>query len=227
MIQFNLLPDVKLDYVKTRRTKRTVTSIALITSAATLGILILLFMVVNLAQRNHLTNLSEDIAKYSKELEDTPGLDKVLTVQNQLNRLTELHDKKPVATRLAKYLAQITPTEVTIAEIEVDFSASTITIKGGAASLKDINKFADTLKFTDFKTKSERKGKAFSDVVLKSFGTNEDGQSYELGLKFDKSIFSSEEEIELIVPATTTTRSVVENPGPLFKPLENLQGTSQ
>lgn len=227
MIQFNLLPDVKLDYIKTRRTKRTVTSIALLASVGMLGLFILLFIVVNVAQRTHLNNLSKDIAKYSKELEDTAGLDKVLTVQNQLGRITDLHDKKPVTTRLSKYLAQITPAEVTIAELEVDFSTNTFNIKGAAGSLKDINKFVDTLKFTDYQTKSGDVNKAFSDVVLKSFGTNDDGQSYEIGFTFDKVIFSSAEEVEIIVPATTTTRSIVENPGPLFKPLDNQQGAGQ
>ncbi len=227
MIQFNLLPDVKLDYVKTRRTKRTVTSIAVLVSAASLGLLVLLFVVVNVVQRTHLNNLSKDIDLYSKELQETKGLDKVLTVQNQLNRITELHDKKPVATRLAKYMAQVTPTEVTISELEVDFASNTMFVKGGAESLKDINKFADTLKFTNFKTTSIPESAAFKDVVLKSFTTTVEGAIYEISLTFDKAIFSSAEDVELLVPATTTTRSAVENPGDLFKPLDETEGSGE
>lgn len=221
MIQFNLLPDVKLDYVKTKRTRRTVTSISVLVSAVSLGLLILLFMVVNVFQKTHLGNLNEDIDSLSKELQDTEGLDKVLTVQNQLNNITALHDKKPVTTRLSKYITQVTPTEVTIAEMEVDFSTNSMFIKGGAPSLKDINRFVDTLKFTDFKTKSGTEGKAFSDVVLQNFSTSEDGAVYEIMMTFDLTIFSSADEVELVVPKTTTTRSVVENPGALFKPLKD------
>lgn len=43
MIQFNLLPDVKLEYIKANRAKHTVVVAASVTAAAALGIFILLF----------------------------------------------------------------------------------------------------------------------------------------------------------------------------------------
>lgn len=224
MIQFNLLPDIKLDYVKARRTKRLVIAISLLVSALALGLLLLLFLVVNIIQRTHLNNLNNDIEKHSQQLKNTPALDRVLTVQNQLSRVGELHDRKPVTTRLATYLAQVTPVEVTIGEFEMDLSANTMTIKGSAAHLRDINKFVDTLKFTDFLTASGKKGRAFSDVVLKNFNRSEAEHSYEISLTYDQLIFSNAEAVQLIVPATITTRSVVENPGALFKPLPPNEG---
>ena len=228
MIQFNLLPDVKLEYRRTTRTKRSVMMIAVLVSGVSLGLMVLLFLVVNGVQRTHLSNLNDDIASLSKELEDTPDLDKVLTVQNQLNRLTELHDKKPVASRLSNYLTQVTPVDVTIAELNIDFANSTMTVKGAAPSLKQINAFADTLKFTDYNSGEDSdQAKAFSNVVLKNFGRDAKGASYELELTFDPVIFSSAKDVKLSVPNTTTTRSVVEKPGPLFQPLSDPEEESE
>jgi hypothetical protein len=178
-------------------------------------------------QKTHINNLNDDIASYSKELQDTPDLDKVLTVQNQLSSITELHDKKPVATRLAGYITQVTPASVTIADLTVDFETNTMSFKGAADSLKTINKFVDTMKFTDYKTGQGTEGKAFSSVVLKTFGRDDKGASYEIEAAFDPVIFGSADSVSFVVPKTTTTRSVIEKPGPLFQPLSNSEENGQ
>src|SRR3990167_4791890 len=115
MIQFNLLPDVKLEYIKTRRNKRTILLIAGGAAAASLTVLILLFGVVHILQKQHLNNLNNDIKKHSSELEKTKDLGKVLTVQNQLDSLPDLHNKKVVASHLFNYVGQLTPAQASIA----------------------------------------------------------------------------------------------------------------
>lgn len=227
MIQFNLLPDVKLEYIRTQRTKRTVVLIAGLVSGVSISLALLLFLAVNVAQRTHLNNLNNDISQLSQELETTPDLDKVLTVQNQLSRLAELHDKKPVATRLSDYITQVTPNEVTIGELVVSFEDNTILFKGAADSLKTVNEFVDTLKFTDYETEEGAGNRAFSDVVLRNFGRDSETASYEVELIFDPVIFSSAVDIEFVVPQTTTTRSVTEKPSPLFQPLNNPEENGQ
>lgn len=221
MIELNLLPDVKLEYIRAKKTKRTVMTIAMLVSAASFGVMLLLFVVVNVIQKTHLSNLNDDIASLSQELQNTPDLTKVLTVQNQLSSITELHDKKPVASRLTNYITQVTPADVTLAELDVDFANNSMIFRGAADSLKTVNKFIDTLKFTDYKTGSGTEAKAFSEVVLKDFGRDDQGASYEINLLFDPVIFSSAESVSFVVPKTTTTRSVVEKPEPLFQPLSN------
>jgi ABC-type lipoprotein release transport system permease subunit len=81
MIQLNLLPDVKIEYLRTNRNKRLVIGISLIVIVASIGILLLLASIVYGFQKKNLSDLNKDIATYNKQLKDTPELDKVLTIQ--------------------------------------------------------------------------------------------------------------------------------------------------
>src|SRR5690606_10012249 len=150
MIQFNLLPDIKLEYIKAKRTKRMVLLIASGVAGGSLAIFLLLFLSVGL-QNQHINNMSEDIKRDSEQLQDIDDLDKILTVQNQLNNLTEVHEGKPVASRLKRFIPQITPQQVSYATIEINFAANTISFSGSADSLRTVNQFIDTLKFTKYK----------------------------------------------------------------------------
>ena len=144
MIQFNLLPDVKLQYIKSQRTKRLVMVVSLVAAAVSITLVTVLFLTVQVAQKKHLTDLSGDIAKQTKTLNSTEDLNKILTIQNQLNSLTTLHQKKPVASRLFGYIQQVTPVQASIAKLDIDFSLNTLTISGSADTLLVANQFADT-----------------------------------------------------------------------------------
>ncbi len=218
MIQFNLLPDVKQEFIKAKRTKRNTILIAGAVTATALSILIILLLAVNLVQKKHLRDLNGDIKKYSTQLQNTPDLNKILTVQNQLNSLPALHDQKPVVSRLPDYLAKITPAKASVTTLSIDFSANTISITGEADNLSTVNKYADTMKFTTFTTDSDEKAKpAFSEVVLSSFNRGEKNISYTLTLKFDPAIFDIKNAITLTVPKIITTRSETEKPSDLFQ----------
>src|SRR5690554_4102999 len=111
MIQFNLLPDVKIEYIKSQRTKRLVMLITVIVTGASVGLLVLMFS-YRTVQRQHLSNLNKDIAALRSELENNQDLTKILTVQNQLNSLPQLYEGRPAVDRLPEYLDQITPANV-------------------------------------------------------------------------------------------------------------------
>lgn len=225
MIQFNLLPDVKQEFIKVRRTKRNAIVVAAIVTATALTILIILVLVVDVAQKKHLSDLNADIKKYSAQLQSTPDLNKILTVQNQLNSLTALHSQKPVASRLPDYLAKITPAQVSVTKLHIDFTANSIDITGEADSLSTVNKYVDTLKFTTFTTDTDTKAKpAFSDVVLSSFSRGDKSTNYNLTLKFDPAIFNDQNVIALTVPKIITTRSETEKPSDLFQTTPTTQG---
>ncbi|MDB5170245.1 MAG: hypothetical protein JWN82_641 [Candidatus Saccharibacteria bacterium] len=223
MIQFNLLPDVKLQYMRAERTKRLVVSIASTVTVVSLIILVVLCLVVFVFQKKYMNDLSSDITTYSKDLQATPDLNKILTVQNQLNSLTDLHKQKPDPTRLFPYIKQITPADASIASLTIDFETQTMVITGAANSLSTVNKYVDTLKFTEYK-KDDQTTKAFSEVVLATFGRADKGASFTINLKFDPVIFSNTEKVTLSVPDKITTRSETEKPGALF---EALTGTTK
>ena len=222
MIQLNLLPDVKQEYIKAERSRRLILAVSIIVTGASLGLLILLFSIDRLQQK-HISDLSKDIKTKSQELKSKPDITKILTVQNQLNSLTALHDQKPAASRLFGYLNQVTPTQVDITNFIIDFTTQTITISGNADNLSSVNKYADTLKYTTYITdQSEAKTKAFSSVVMTSFGVNA-GQAqsrtatYSLTLNYDTSIFDITKKALLSVPKLTTTRASIDQPQDLFQ----------
>lgn len=219
MIQFNLLPDVKMAYIKATRRKRLVMVTATAVTVSCLVILALTFSLVNVWQKGHLNALSADIADQSKELKGTDDLDKILTVQNQMLVLDQLHNDKPVASRLFGYITEVTPTEINLTKLEFNFEGATIKFTGSSNSLNNVNKFADTLKFTEFTVGDDTDAKkAFSNVVLSSFGRNDDTANFSIDLNFDPLIFDGADDVKLIVPSTITTRSETEKP--LFKEAE-------
>jgi hypothetical protein len=223
MIQFNLLPDVKLEYIKAQRTKHFVVSISLLAAAASLAVFVVLVLTVDVWQRKTIHDYSADIKTASTELRGTPDLNKILTVQSQLGSLKSLHDAKPAAARLFGYLSQVTPTAATISDITADFTANTLSITGNAPNLSAVNTFTDGLKFTKYQVSGQQdKLPAFSSVVLSSFGRTTEGASYTITLNFDAQIFSNANNIKLLVPNIVTTRSVIEQPSVLFE-----QGSNQ
>lgn len=215
MIQFNLLPDIKLDYIKARRTKRSVVLISVVTAGVALGIFVMLFITVNVLQKQHMKNLTADINKLSNELKEVDELDRILTVQNQLNKLPELHQNKAVLSRMKGFISQVTPAQVSYSEIELDVSQATMRFTGSADSLKTINQFVDTLKFTKYSTSDKplESSNAFSNVVLTSFDTNKEaGFTFELNLSYDPTIYSTAADAALSVPSIITTRSSIARP---------------
>lgn len=222
MIQFNLLPDIKIQYLKARRQKRLFMLTSTVVVIGTITVIVMLVSFVFGVQKKSISDLSNDIDKQGAELQSTPDLDKILTVQNQLKVLPGLHDDKAVATRLFEYLSQITPSDASIARINVDFVENTMTLTGSAGSLEIVNVFTDTLKFTTYTTennKTEEKP-AFSEVVLSTFGRDSTFATYTITTKFDPVIFSELENVTLTVPNIVTTRSEVAQPSALFQEQE-------
>lgn len=217
MIQFNLLPDVKLEYIKTQRTKHFVVSVSLLAAAASLVVFAVLVLTVDVWQRKTINDYSNDIKTASDELRSTPDLNKILTVQSQLGSLSSLHEDKLATSRLFGYLSQVTPTNATINNMTADFTASTLSISGNAPSLDVVNTFTDGLKFTKYQQAGATdKTDAFSAVVLSSFGRTSSGASYTITLTFDPLIFSNANDVKLLVPNIVTTRSIIEQPAALF-----------
>jgi hypothetical protein len=217
MIQFNLLPDVKIEYVKAQRSKRLVMVSAFIATAASFALFLLLLIVVQGVQKKALNDLSGDIKDYSAELRATPDLDKILTIQSQLGSLGSLHEQKNAASRMFGTIQSVTPSDVTISDHAVDFTEHTMTITGNAPTLDKVNTFLDALKFTTFSKEGEESEKAFSNVVLTQFGRDEQGSTYTVTLNYNEALFDNQQEVTLSVPKTITTRSVIGQPTDIFK----------
>jgi hypothetical protein len=218
MVQFNLLPDIKIQYLKTKRQKHLFVLISSIVIAVSIVFLVIVGTVVKVLQVKNIDDLSKDIKTSSKELQGTKDLSKILTVQNQLKSITSIHDQKVVSSRLFTFVTQTTPDKVTIAKISIDYAVNTIIISGDADTLSTVNKYTDTLKFTTFAAGESQVAKpAFTEVVLSSFGRDDKTASYTVTFKFDPALFSGSAEAKLTVPKVTTTRSEIEQPTVLFQ----------
>ena len=211
MIQLNLLPDVKLQYIKAQQARRLIFSVSFLVSAASVGLLIIALLYDGLQHRN-LTNLNKDIKNESS------------TLQNELNSLTQLHTSKPAAASLFTYLNEVTPVQVAIGTLNADFNANTLSISGTSDNLKDINTFVDTIKYSKYSIAgTSGTVTAFSNVVLTSFGLNNQSPnpaqaaSYTINLSFDPTIFNVSKTVNLIVPNIVTTRSELALPSDLSK----------
>lgn len=221
MIQFNLLPDVKLEYIRAQRSRSLVITVAIVVCVISIASLILLLS-VDALQKKHLSDLTKDIQSETSTLQKKPDINTILTVQNQLASLTSLHDGKPAAGRLFNYLNSVTPAPVSITTLDVDYGQYTMTISGTADSLSSVNKYIDTLKLTRYRAdKDTTDTRAFSDVVLSSFSLSSTADpsqaaSYTITLTYDKTIFDTTKVIVLSVP-TVTTRAQLQNPTDLFK----------
>lgn len=218
MIQFNLLPDVKLQYLKVKRLQHMVVTISVIAIGVSLFVLIVLIGTVDGIQKKNLNDLKSSIASDSRQLQNTPNLSKILTVQNQLEALTGLHNNKPVAARMFNYIKDVTPSAASISQLNIDYTQNTMSITGNAPSLDVVDTYVDTLKFTNYMVSGSTTQKpAFSSVVLSTFSRNSQGASYDITANFDPTIFNSADNASLSVPNIISTRSAIDQPTDLFK----------
>jgi hypothetical protein len=222
MIQLNLLPDVKLEYIRAERQRRLFISVSAIAIVVSVG-LVALMLSISFAQKKHLSDLSNDIVSETNQLKSVPQINKILTVQNQLQSLTALHEKKPAASNVFGFLNQVTPANVSISTFELSFTDGTITVTGTSDALSSVNKYVDTMKFTKYKIGSSDSKPAFSSVVLKAFAVNSDTKdqkaatTYTIEMSYDPAIFDITSEPKLEVPSQVTTRSEVDKPTDLFQ----------
>lgn len=207
MVQFNLLPDIKLQYIKAQRTKHLVTFIATIVAVVSVGLLLFSMFVVYIVQGQLISNLDKNIDKANTKLESISDIDKILTVQNQLSTLTSLHESKPASSRIFTYLQETTPQRVSLSQVQIDFSALTMMLGGNTSSLDDIKIYTDTLKAATY-TVDDTAQKAFSEVVLSSFSRNDKGASFTITLKFANDLFDTTKTVQLKTGTAASTDNV-------------------
>jgi len=69
MIEFNLLPEVKLEYIKVNRIKRLVVFASMLAAAVFLAIMLILLVFVDGFQKKSIRDINSDIAKYKSQIQ--------------------------------------------------------------------------------------------------------------------------------------------------------------
>lgn len=221
-VQFNLLPDIKMAHAKTLKTRNLAISVSVIACGVAIGILLLLFVSVNIVQKKQMGDADKDIEALTQELKGIPNIDAALTSQNQLISLSGLHSSKHISSRIFTYLPQVVPANVNVSRLSLDNSQNLLTIEGSADSQVAFNTFIDTLKFTNFKVGNEEGdgSKAFTTVTPSSFALTDDGVNYTVDIAFDPKLFANNlldsegkpQTPQLIVPKLTTTHASSDDP---------------
>lgn len=192
-IQFNLLPDVKLQYNRTQRIKKLVFRISIMAVVASIVIFLLMLFTVDVLQKKQMDDAGQAVDQASKQLKDIPEIDQIITIQNQLLALTKLHQSKHAVNRIFTYLPQITPADVSINKLDLDITLTKMTIGGTANSQKAVNTFVDNLKQTTYIVNpKDSAAPAFPSVVESAFNINQTNVGYTISLVFDPKLFAND-----------------------------------
>ncbi len=225
MIQLNLVPNVKQEFLKAQRAKRIIVLTALGIGGFFLAIVVILTLSVYVVQKRHIANLETDISSKASELQAIPELPEILTVQSQLKALPGLHAQAPEISRFFRYLSQITPADVVLDASEMSLGGSVegavqqIQLTGRSTNFKAVNRYVDTIKNASYVTADLKDVSlpAFPNVVLTSIGRDPQAESrfatgFVLSMQFDPAIFASDKVVTMSIPSIASTVSSKEKP---------------
>lgn len=198
MIQINLLPDVKKEYLHSRQVKHAVLVGSVLITALAVTLLILMFAYVQVVQPQHRKNVQHDIDGAVSKLKSKPNAVKIVTVQGALEQLSGLEDQKTITSRLFDYLKDFTPRNISYTQVTLDLAGNTLNVTGTTSDYEETNVLANNLKSAKFTYKggdSTQTIQPFSAVVFQSLSradqTNSSGPavSFQLSFTFDPILF--------------------------------------
>src|SRR5690349_17088201 len=100
MIEINLVPDVKQELLKAQRVRASVISVAILVGIVAVGIVVALAMWVFAVQAARDVVADNTIKKQSQDLSKVEDVSNTLTIQNQLSKLSAMHDDKHIDSRI-------------------------------------------------------------------------------------------------------------------------------
>jgi hypothetical protein len=239
MIEINLIPDVKQEFIKAQKMRKAAITISILVGAAAAGVVVVLILLLG-AQALHETISRGQIDSEFKKFKAVNDIDNVLTIQNQLDQIATIHGNKTMDSRMFDVLAAINPAapnDVRISSVKLNPDDSTLTIEGSAQ-----NGYAATETFrklilnTELKSISGTDSKTeplTSEVTLgeTSYGEGPDGGKvlrFSLSFVYPEVLFSnSVKSVSVVTPnsAVDVTDSRTRVPTSLFgEQAKDLQG---
>jgi len=184
MIEINLIPDVKQELIRARRIRSAVVSGAIITSIVAVAVVAILSIYVFAVQtvRNNIADQS--IKDGGSKLASVEDLSKMLTIQNQLTKMSAFNEDKSINSRVFDLLLAVIPPEpnnVQISKLIVNSTDKTISLEGQTPTYPALETFKKTLdaahvRYNDSEGKQQQvplsSGLSLSNI---SFGENETG----------------------------------------------------
>ena len=155
MIEVNLVPDVKKEFLRARKIRNIITFSVIIATSITIAITGILAFTVFVVQQVTLDNLKKDAeTEYSSITRSHADLDTILTIQNQLTQIDTLNSNKFLTSRLFNVLVAIVPTgenDVKVSEMKFDRSTNTLSVSGhGKSRFIALDAFRKTIERTTY-----------------------------------------------------------------------------
>lgn len=186
MIELNLIPDVKREFIRAQKMRAMVIIISVVASLAAVAVVILLALATFAAQGIADSLADNGIKDETTKLKNIPDLAKTLTVQNQVKEISKTHAGKSITSRIFNVLTATnpaSPNDVRYSNVTIDSSAQTITIDaqtmGGYQALETYNKTlaATIFSFTNEDGGDERQSATLaSDITFTNVGYGRDSQ---------------------------------------------------
>ena len=148
MIEINLVPDVKQELLRAKRARSLVITGAIVTSIIAVAVVVLLLIYIYGFQSIRHVTLDNDIKKQNEQFSKVEDVSKILTIQNQLAKISELNSQKKIDSRIFDVLSAVVPPEpnsVQLSRINIDNEANSITIEGQTATFDSMEVFQKTL----------------------------------------------------------------------------------
>lgn len=136
MIEINLIPDVKQEFIHAQRLRAKVISMSILGMLAAIALVVVLGGLLGAeAVRNTIADSS--ITSEYKKMQENTDLKDVVTIQNQLANISKLDQSKTMSSRLFDVLSAVNPkapNSVKMTNVMLDPVAKTISIEGTAAN---------------------------------------------------------------------------------------------
>ncbi|MEI6228566.1 MAG: hypothetical protein WCP11_00865 [Candidatus Saccharibacteria bacterium] len=137
MIEINLVPDVKQEFIRAQQIRAKVITISIIVGVISIAAVVMLAVYIFTVQSVRGGMVDSAIGKYSKDLNNVEDLSKTLTIQNQLTKIQSLNDNKKISSRIFDVLKSIVPAppnNIQISNLSVDTVTGTVSLDGQAAN---------------------------------------------------------------------------------------------
>lgn len=230
MIEINLVPDVKQELLNAQRVRTSVISLSIIVGLATVGIVVVLAIWVFVIQAARGALADGAIKEESAKLAGVEDISNTLTIQNQLSKLSAMHDNKSIDSRVFDILTTINPpapNTVAITNLTLDSEEKTIKIEAQAAGYPSLEVFKKTIEATKFQftkdgsTQTVALASQIDDSSDRSYGEDASGAKvlrFTLSFVYPDELFSPLSDNAAIIAPTRTnvTDSLLGVPNSLF-----------
>ena len=136
MIEINLIPDVKQEFLRAQRMRNAAVSFSIMIGIIAAGIVGFLALLLG-AQLVHENVQKNAITSEFAKLKSINGVSDLLTIQSQLQSISVLNDNRSMTSRAFDTIVAITPSapnDVKISNVAIDPAENMMTIEGSTSS---------------------------------------------------------------------------------------------